>query len=154
MVLCVIEVPRFPVVGCGSNVQNLHCRGCCSRPVVESPLHSRRRPPFVSSCTRDDSRTDEPRSLPHLSFFLFKDSTLSCCTESEGSHGVRIQMNLLQQQPVRSLFPCLFPIHMTAHCRQQCPSCTPCQECKAQQLYQNLFCGVVTPSLTPARRGR
>ena len=38
---------------------------------------------------------------------------------------------------------------VTAHCRQQCPSCTPCQERKAQQSQQILFRGVMTPSLMP-----
>ena len=52
----------------------------------------------------DEGRTDEPRSLPHFSFFMFKVSTLMCCTESEDSHDVRIQMNLHQQQLVHSLF--------------------------------------------------
>ena len=42
-----------------------------------------------------------------------------------------------------------FSIYVTAQCRQQCPSCTPCQECKAQQTQQILFRGVMTPSLMP-----
>ena len=35
----------------------------------------------------------------------------------------------------------------SAHCRQQCPSYTPCDECKAHQSHQILFCGFMTPSL-------
>ena len=31
------------------------------------------------------------------------------------------------------------PFYVTAHCRQQCPSCTPCQERKAQQPQQIPF---------------
>ena len=80
--------------------------------------------------------------------------TLTCCTESEDCHGVRIQMKLIQQEPVHSLFPFSSDSRDCAHCRQQCSSCTPCQECKAKQHHQILFCGVTTPSLTPARPSR
>ena len=40
-----------------------------------------------------------------------------------------------------------FERNSPVHCHQQCSSCTPCQECKAQQQCLILFCGVMTPSL-------
>ena len=49
---------------------------------------------------RSDWRAQELAT--HL--FLFNVLTMTCCAESEDSHGVRIQMNLLQQYPVHFLF--------------------------------------------------
>ena len=46
--------------------------------------------------------------------------------------------NLFQQWQMFSSI--LF--HVTAHCRQQCPSCTPFQERKGQQPQQILFAGL------------
>ena len=36
-------------------------------------------------------------------------------------------------------FPFSFSTYVTAHCRQQCPSCTPCDKCEAHQSHQILF---------------
>ena len=41
-------------------------------------------------------------------------------------------------------FPFSFSIYVTAHCRQQCPSYTPCDKCKAHLSHQILFGGVMT----------
>ena len=53
--------------------------------------------------------TDELMSLPHGSFLRIP-------------LGDRIHLNLSQQKPV--YFPFFFSIFVTAHCSQQCPSCT------------------------------
>ena len=79
--------------------------------------------------------TGEHKSLPHYSFLLFKVDVDWIYGILGFSLVVRIHLNLSQQQAVYSSF--IFCV--TAHCRQQCPSCTPCQERKAQQSSQILF---------------
>ena len=90
-------------------------------------------------------RTDEHKSLPHFSFLLFKVDVVLDFWNLRIPFVVRTHLNLSQQQLVYSSF--LF--YVTAHCRQQCPSCTSCQEREAQQSQQILFRGFMTPSLMP-----
>ena len=71
------------------------------------------------------------RCTVSLSLLLFKVFMLMCCSESADSLGVRIQLNLPQHEPVFFSIP--FLVSVTAHCRLQCHSCTPCEKCKSHQ---------------------
>ena len=96
-----------------------------------------------------EGRTGEHKSLPHFSFLLLKVDDVFDIWNLRIPFVVRIHLNLFQQQLEYSSF--LF--YVTAHCRQQCPICTLCQERKAQQSQQILVRGFMTPSLMPVGLG-
>ena len=92
-----------------------------------------------------EGRTDEHKSLPHFPFLLFQFDVVFDIWNLRIPLVVQIHLNFHSNslRLLRSLS------YVTAHCRQQCPSCTPCQERKAQQSEQILFRGVMTASLMP-----
>ena len=85
-----------------------------------------------------EGRTDEHKSLPHFSFILFKFDVVLDFWNLRVPLVVRIHLNLSQPQ----LVSCSFLFYVTAHCRQQCPSRTPCS-------LKTFFLRGYDPSLTP-----
>ena len=93
--------------------------------------------------------TDEQKSLPLFSFLLFKAKLTS------GICGFPLDARIHKNCLSNSLCVSFDPFSVTAHGRQQCPSCTPCQELKAQQPQKiPFFRKVMTPSLMLVRPGR
>ena len=108
----------------------------CQQTTIQQFLTHGSRTEYEAALARSrfyEGRIDEHKSLPHFSFPLPSEFIGSCLSNS---------LCIL-----RSLF------YVIAHCRQQCPSCTPCQERKAQQSQQILFSRGYDP-FTHARRAR